>query len=199
MIWELGWMRACGERGWGGGEGWGVEAALGRGRAGGPCEHSRPRKPSACHSGCRSFAMEAVCCAVQVSWRSWWTAAAATRSARRVGGGESSRCDLARGWSLGLLCSGELHGRPSAHFTRPNRLLAGRRASNSKRVPRQSEPVRPFPACAFVGVQALSQLVERRGSARTIVFCNKIESCRDVENHLRRQDPGQAKYRWSWV
>lgn len=30
---------------------------------------------------------------------------------------------------------------------------------------------------------------------RTLVFCNKIDGCRDVENHLMRRDPDQERYR----
>ncbi|PNH11413.1 DEAD-box ATP-dependent RNA helicase 50 [Tetrabaena socialis] len=44
-------------------------------------------------------------------------------------------------------------------------------------------------------LEALSTLLERHGAARTMVFCNKIESCRDVENHLKRVDPLQKRYR----
>lgn len=42
-------------------------------------------------------------------------------------------------------------------------------------------------------------MLAKRGAARVIVFCNKIESCRDVENHLRRSDGSDKKYRVSPV
>ena len=38
--------------------------------------------------------------------------------------------------------------------------------------------------------------MDRHKAARTIVFCNKIDACRDVENYLRREDPQEEKYRW---
>ncbi|KXZ46522.1 hypothetical protein GPECTOR_43g959 [Gonium pectorale] len=44
-------------------------------------------------------------------------------------------------------------------------------------------------------LEALQQLLERHRAPRTIVFCNKIDSCRDVENFLKRTDPKEAKYR----
>ncbi|GIL45873.1 hypothetical protein Vafri_3002 [Volvox africanus] len=44
-------------------------------------------------------------------------------------------------------------------------------------------------------LEALKGLLERHRALRTIVFCNKIDACRDVENFLARADPQQRKYR----
>ncbi|GIL71807.1 hypothetical protein Vretifemale_2275 [Volvox reticuliferus] len=44
-------------------------------------------------------------------------------------------------------------------------------------------------------LEALKGLLERHRALRTIVFCNKIDACRDVENFLARADPHQRKYR----
>ncbi|MEW5304328.1 MAG: hypothetical protein WDW36_006945 [Sanguina aurantia] len=44
-------------------------------------------------------------------------------------------------------------------------------------------------------LEALGAAMVRHQSRRILVFCNKIDSCREVENFLKRQDPGQAKYR----
>eukprot|EP00198_Chlamydomonas_reinhardtii_P001248 XP_001690583.1 DEAD/DEAH box helicase-related protein [Chlamydomonas reinhardtii] len=44
-------------------------------------------------------------------------------------------------------------------------------------------------------LEALQTVVDRHKAARTIVFCNKIDACRDVENYLRREDPQEEKYR----
>ncbi len=37
-------------------------------------------------------------------------------------------------------------------------------------------------------LEAMMQALQRRDAARVLVFCNKIETCRRVENHLRRTD-----------
>eukprot|EP00955_Chlamydomonas_euryale_P042364 352281-Chlamydomonas_euryale.AAC.2 len=50
------------------------------------------------------------------------------------------------------------------HRTIPGQLLRGRRTRCTRRM----------------------QVLKRRGADRVIVFCNKIENCRSVENHLRR-------------
>ena len=43
-------------------------------------------------------------------------------------------------------------------------------------------------------LEAMTQALDRRGSARTLIFCNKIETCRSVENHLKRMDKqGKSK------
>ncbi|GLI63965.1 hypothetical protein VaNZ11_007133, partial [Volvox africanus] len=44
-------------------------------------------------------------------------------------------------------------------------------------------------------LEALKGLLDRHRALRTIVFCNKIDACRDVENFLARADPQQRKYR----
>ncbi|KAG2448777.1 hypothetical protein HYH02_006129 [Chlamydomonas schloesseri] len=44
-------------------------------------------------------------------------------------------------------------------------------------------------------LEALQTVLDRHKAARTMVFCNKIDACRDVENYLRREDPQQKKYR----
>ena len=41
----------------------------------------------------------------------------------------------------------------------------------------------------------LMQVLSRRGAARVLVFCNKIETCRMVENHLARSDRLGSKYK----
>jgi hypothetical protein len=41
----------------------------------------------------------------------------------------------------------------------------------------------------------LLQVLSRRGAARVLVFCNKIETCRVVENHLLRSDRQGSKYK----
>ena len=41
------------------------------------------------------------------------------------------------------------------------------------------------------------QVLSRRGAARVLVFCNKIETCRVVENHLARSDRLGSKYKVS--
>jgi hypothetical protein len=45
---------------------------------------------------------------------------------------------------------------------------------------------------------ALEDVLAKHRSARTIIFCNKIESCRSVENHLTRRDRHQQSYRCAW-
>ncbi|KAG0629271.1 hypothetical protein M758_1G090200 [Ceratodon purpureus] len=50
------------------------------------------------------------------------------------------------------------------------------------------------PEKAFLSKKAaLLQLVDQRPVSKTIVFCNKIETCRDVENALYRHDRGGTK------
>ncbi|EFJ52361.1 hypothetical protein VOLCADRAFT_86719 [Volvox carteri f. nagariensis] len=44
-------------------------------------------------------------------------------------------------------------------------------------------------------LEALKTLLERHRAPRTLVFCNKIDACRDVENFLLRTDPQQQKYK----
>ena len=39
-------------------------------------------------------------------------------------------------------------------------------------------------------LEALSAALARHRAARAVVFCNKIEACRAVENHLRRRHGG---------
>ena len=43
--------------------------------------------------------------------------------------------------------------------------------------------------------EALLQLMDRKGAHKTIVFCNKIDTCRKVENALQRHDRSGAAYR----
>jgi ATP-dependent RNA helicase DDX18/HAS1 len=50
------------------------------------------------------------------------------------------------------------------------------------------------PEAAFVSKRtALLQLVDERPVSKTIVFCNKIETCRKVENALARHDRNETK------
>ena len=42
---------------------------------------------------------------------------------------------------------------------------------------------------------SLMQVLSRRGAARVLIFCNKIETCRVVENHLARSDRLGSKYK----
>ena len=44
-------------------------------------------------------------------------------------------------------------------------------------------------------LQALDGSLRQHGAARALVFCNKIENCRTVENHLRRADPYEEHYK----
>ncbi|GFR42534.1 hypothetical protein Agub_g3439 [Astrephomene gubernaculifera] len=44
-------------------------------------------------------------------------------------------------------------------------------------------------------LEALQALLSRHAAPRTLVFCNKIPTCREVENFLARADPKQRKYR----
>lgn len=41
-------------------------------------------------------------------------------------------------------------------------------------------------------LDALAELLTRHAVSRTIVFCNKIETCRAVENFLNRRNPKEA-------
>ncbi len=45
-------------------------------------------------------------------------------------------------------------------------------------------------------LDALDKVLARQKAPRTLVFCNKIESCRAVENALRRKhDPSEVQVR----
>ena len=44
-------------------------------------------------------------------------------------------------------------------------------------------------------MRACVQVLSRRGAARVLVFCNKIETCRSVENHLRRADRDGSRFK----
>ncbi|KAI8469617.1 MAG: P-loop containing nucleoside triphosphate hydrolase protein [Monoraphidium minutum] len=47
-------------------------------------------------------------------------------------------------------------------------------------------------------LKALSACLERHGAQRAVVFCNKIEACRAVENHLRRHHRPAAAPAQPW-
>jgi hypothetical protein len=73
------------------------------------------------------------------------------------------------------------------------------RSLEDARIPRSPCP-HPLPL-----LQALSASLERHQAQRVVVFCNKIEACRAVENHLRRhhgrpppqqQQQGQGQQQW---
>lgn len=46
-------------------------------------------------------------------------------------------------------------------------------------------------------LEAIDRLLARHRAKRVMVFCNKIESCREVENHLKRQDPNGEMFKVS--
>jgi superfamily II DNA/RNA helicase len=77
-----------------------------------------------------------------------------------------------------------------AHWPRL-RLVAAHPRTHQRTRPRAKPlpPRRPHPN------QALSAALDRHRAQRVIVFCNKIEACRAVENHLNRRHgrpvPGQ--------
>ena len=44
-------------------------------------------------------------------------------------------------------------------------------------------------------LSALSKVLAKHKAKRVIVFCNKIEICREVENHLNRADKQESLYK----
>lgn len=54
-------------------------------------------------------------------------------------------------------------------------------------------------ACFDIKVRELNKALRGRRCARTLVFCNTVETCRNVENVLRRKDRGGKRTRvWSY-
>ncbi len=51
------------------------------------------------------------------------------------------------------------------------------------------------PQLLSLHTRVCSQVLSRRGAARVLVFCNKIETCRSVENHLRRADRDGSRFK----
>lgn len=104
--------------------------------------------------------------------------------------------DRQRGWQLlGTKAEGTMHAStlttskniPSPH-TPP--------APSTPSLPADATPPPPYPPFPQT-LQALSSCLERHGAQRVIIFCNKIEACRAVENYLKRHHGKQKQQQQS--